>query len=408
MKTFRLSRLYRFTRCLWQMESAQYSQQYESPLLKLLLNDIESRGPITVAQYMQRALTCPSLGYYVRDREHFGEKGDFITSPEFSQLLGEMLAVWCIHEVLQLAHDGSFNLVELGPGSGLLMSDMLRTFSHFEMTSRLSVHMVEISPALVRRQKELLCGPLDGKTMFGQPIFWHNSVDDVPDGFSFFIAHEFFDAMPVHKFKKVENVWREVLVDKGEGDELRFCLAPGVTPSQSAYLDDTLPADACDWEVSPASAVVMQSLAKKITSFGGAALVVDYGQDGNGGDTLRAYSSHKQVDPLSNPGFCDLTADVDFNYLRQQVNNEVYTIGPISQRNFLLNMGMVFRLERLLHRAKTKEQRDFLRASYDYLIDPSKMGSRFKVFAMFPKVLRKYLDVKPPAGFEGPMSSQTR
>ncbi|KHJ46553.1 hypothetical protein D918_02867 [Trichuris suis] len=390
------------------MESAQCSQQCDSPLLKLLLNEIESRGPITVAQYMQRALTCPGLGYYVRDREHFGDKGDFITSPEVSQLLGEMLALWCIHEVSELAHGGPFSVVELGPGSGKLMLDMLRTFSQFELTSRLSVHMVEISPTLVRRQKELLCGQLDGRTLFGQPIFWHGSVDDVPNGFSFFVAHEFFDAMPVHKFKKVGNLWREVLVDKGEGDKLRFCLAPEVTPSQSAYLDNTLTADACDWEVSPASAIVMQSLVKKITSFGGAAIVVDYGQDGNGGDTLRAYSSHKQVDPLSNPGFCDLTADVDFNYLRQQVSDAAYTIGPISQREFLLNMGMVFRLERLLQRAKTKEQRDFLKASYDYLIDPAKMGSRFKMFAVFPKVLQKYLDIKPPAGFERPTVSQTR
>uniref|UniRef100_A0A5S6QTD2 Protein arginine methyltransferase NDUFAF7 n=1 Tax=Trichuris muris TaxID=70415 RepID=A0A5S6QTD2_TRIMR len=343
--------------------------------LRRFASEIESRGPITVAQYMQLALTCPGLGYYVRDREQFGDKGDFVTSPEVSQMLGEMLALWCIHEVTELAHDGPLNLVELGPGSGKLMLDMLRTISRFDMAKRLSIHMVEISPHLVRRQRELLCHQLEGTTAYGQPIFWHSSVDDVPDGFSLIVAHEFFDAMPVHKFRKVEVGWREVLVDKGAGCSLRFCLAPSITPSQRAFLDDELTGDARDWEVSPASAVIMQNLLKKITSFGGAVMVVDYGYDGNGGDTLRAYRSHEQVDPLSNPGFCDLTADVDFSYLKKQASSAACTVGPISQREFLLNMGIQHRLERLLKVSTTKEQRDFLEASYDYL-GPAKILGR--------------------------------
>lgn len=53
-------------------------------------------GPLTVAEFMHDALTHPTHGYYTAKDDVFGSRGDFITSPDISQLFGEAIGIWAV------------------------------------------------------------------------------------------------------------------------------------------------------------------------------------------------------------------------------------------------------------------------------------------------------------------------
>lgn len=80
---------------------------------------------------MRLCLTSPDGGYYTsqgdNSTEVFGRKGDFITSPEISQIFGELLGIWMVAEWMAQGRKRSgVQLIEVGPGKGTLMDDMLR------------------------------------------------------------------------------------------------------------------------------------------------------------------------------------------------------------------------------------------------------------------------------------------
>ena len=86
---------------------------------------IESEGPIAVSRYMALALGHPHYGYYMT-RDPFGAAGDFVTAPEVSQMFGELIGIWCAEVWRAMGEPDPVHLVELGPGRGTLMSDLLR------------------------------------------------------------------------------------------------------------------------------------------------------------------------------------------------------------------------------------------------------------------------------------------
>lgn len=113
---------------------------------------------------------------------------------------------------------------------------------------------------------------------------------------------------------------------------------------------------------------------------------------------MQAFKKHQLHDPLSDPGTADLTADVDFSFLREIMQQKMVTLGPVDQGEFLERLGIKTRLDMLLKHAK-EEQKEQLVSGYHMIVDKDKMGSRFKCFAAFPLVLKEYLEKYPVAGF---------
>uniref|UniRef100_A0A804QTJ8 Protein arginine methyltransferase NDUFAF7 n=1 Tax=Zea mays TaxID=4577 RepID=A0A804QTJ8_MAIZE len=212
----------------------------ESELVKHIKSIIKFRsGPISIAEYMEEVLTNPQSGFYI-NRDVFGESGDFITSPEVSQMFGEMIGVWAMCLWEQMGKPAKVNLIELGPGRGTLLADLLRGSAKFaNFTKALSINLVECSPTLQKIQYNTLkCEDEhvgDGKRtvskICGAPVCWHASLEQVPSGSpTIIIAHEFYDALPIHQFQKASRGWCEKMVDIAE-DSFLFNL-----PRQALWL----------------------------------------------------------------------------------------------------------------------------------------------------------------------------
>ena len=160
-------------------------------------------GPMTVAQFMGFCLADPEVGYYLTQHP-FGRHGDFITAPEVSQMFGELLGAWCAHCYHSAGRPDVCNIVELGPGRGTLMADLMRSAgADHGFAQSIAVHLVEISPALRQQQAQ---------TLDGLDVQWHDDVRTLPAGFTLIVANEFFDALPIQQFVYRQSHWHERLV----------------------------------------------------------------------------------------------------------------------------------------------------------------------------------------------------
>ncbi|KAI8923796.1 S-adenosyl-L-methionine-dependent methyltransferase, partial [Entophlyctis helioformis] len=391
-----------------------------SPLCDHLTDAIKVIGPMSVAQYMRQALTHPMGGYYMR--------GDVFGS-RISQMFGELLAVWFIHHWQTLAVSAPsgiasaqsqaaalppFRLVELGPGRGTLMQDMLRTMGRLTSIAGnavRSVHLVEAAAgagcAIVadsRTSDDGVGVPMHTTTPAGVTVYWHDTLDDVPaDSYTFMVAHEFFDALPVYKFEYTDKGWREIMVDMDTDPttphHFRFVRAPTHTKASITMTPSASPASPASTTQAPPTPPtpptpvpgtlmsVTRSMAERIAATGGAALVIDYGVNDTVRDSLRGIRGHRFVHPLAAVGECDLSADVDFVAVAGAARDIAFPHGPVTQGAFLTRMGINARAMALLknlgeHSDKDDERRNDIVSAYERLVSPLEMGTTYKFLAI--------------------------
>lgn len=324
---------------------------------------IRTHGAITVAEYMQR---CNA--HYYATRDPLGAKGDFTTSPEISQIFGELIGAWMAN-VWQEKQWREVILCESGSGRGTLMNDALRaTKAVAGFHDALTIRLIETSPPLQKQQQEML-------THTGLPITWHATLDDLPPLPLLFIANEFFDALPTEQYiaSGMKEVQRKIIYT-----------ANGFAWEQEGKVVR---------ETSPTSLAITAQIATHIAKFGGAALIIDYGHDGKvQGDTLQAVKAHNYANILENPGEADLTTHVDFGALaRAGQNAGAYSHGPLEQGTFLKRLGAELRATALCKSA-TAAQQEAILAGLERLVAPHQMGALFKVFAITSSL-------EAPAGF---------
>jgi SAM-dependent MidA family methyltransferase len=338
-----------------------------------LLARIARSGPMPVADYMAECLFDPEAGYYAT-RDPLGAAGDFITAPEISQMFGELVGLWLAQTWMDQGAPSPFLLVELGPGRGSLMRDILRATAAVPgFHGALRLHLVEASPVLRAAQKATLAA--------AAPSF-HDSLATLPEAPLFLVANEFFDALPIRQFQRgAADGWHERMIGAAEG-ELIWGLGPATAPAALAARRASVKPGQIVETCAPGEAIAAE-IGRRIAGQGGAALIVDYGDAESLGDTFQALERHRPVDPLARPGAADLTAHVAFGPLARAAD-PARASALTTQGVFLERLGITARAQALARNLTGAALENHI-AAHRRLTHPDEMGHLFKTLALTPR-----------------------
>jgi len=329
--------------------------------------------------------------HYYGAQDSIGGAGDFITAPEISQMFGEVLGAWVISRWQQMGRPAPFQLIELGPGKGTLMADMLRVLrQHPDIYSAAHIHLMETSPKLRAAQKKSLKD-------FAPPIMWQHDFQNIPAAPFILIANEFLDALPIKQMIYTVEGWHERgVILKNEKLEWATALLQEWQPDIPLHLRAPVPGNIL--EVSPVMITVMNAITKRLQNQPGSALVIDYGYTvPDYGDTFQAVREHQYADPLSAPGEQDLTTHVNFSALENLAHqSDLQISGPTGQGDFLARIGMQLRAENLLAQCDDPADKLEIIEAVHRLTHSAEMGTLFKVICLSSPQL------PPPEGFYAP------
>lgn len=289
----------------------------------------ETENVQTFERFMQRCLHDPVRGYYARNIQSIGSRGDFTTAPQLSKAPAAAIAAWAARE---LKENGCRDLIEVGPGLGTLA---LQVFHELPLLSRFrtKLHLVESSPALAAHQKETL----------GKRASFHTNLPDALaacSGNAVIYSNELVDAFPVRPFEKTQAGWQEIAVDLSQQQTREILLPPAELPPSSIFklkhpvgqrveIHDSYRLWLVSW----------LALWKK-----GSMLTIDYGDTAEKlyfrqpKGSLRAYLLHQRLvgDAIyANPGMQDITSDVNFTDLEEWPETELQSGGVLDFSDFI-------------------------------------------------------------------------
>ncbi len=303
---------------------------------------IRNKGPVTFAEFMDMALYWPGLGYYMTERIPFGPGGDFYTSGHLSPVFGWMLALQIDEMRAMLGNPDDFCIIEIGPGRGFIAEGILQySLEHLKWSENWKYILVEKNPALLRHQREYL-------KRFQNHLLWYSSIEEAGVDRAVVIANEVFDALPVHLVQYKGDRFQEVYVGLKD-NELHEELGPLSSPEIAEYINQYyLPSiEGYRTEIPLKSKALLEKI---FSSFNEVFLIViDYGWSGHEyydeertQGTLLCYRGHTARDnPYEAPGEQDITAHVNFSYLKDLAEEMgIKNIGFVQQGTFLVSLGI--------------------------------------------------------------------
>ena len=336
-------------------------------------------GGLAFDRFMEAALYAPGLGYYAAGARKFGSEGDFVTAPEIGSLFGQCVGQQVAGIFEELGHGV---LLEVGPGTGRLMVDVLEVLTILGALPD-AVLLLETSPELRERQHALLRRRLPD---YVARVTWLSEWPS--DGFEgVVLANEVLDAMPVKRFRVAAG---QPLVAHvvHEASGFSWDWHDTDTGSATRLIERYALPDDYTTEVNERAPAWIRDLGQRLHR--GVLLVIDYGFPGHeyyhpdrrDGTLMCHYRHHAHGDPFSYPGLQDITAHVDFSALAEAgVESGLRVAGFSSQAGFLLSLGLLERAEAMSDAMAAARQ-------VKYLTLPSEMGELFKVMALSRGVKR--------------------
>ncbi len=330
---------------------------------------------LPVDKFFKNVLYDKKFGYY-NSKVPFGRTGDFITSPKVSNLFSEVIAIWMVACWESFGKPKNFNIVELGPGDGSLASILLKSFKRFpNFNSIKKLFLFEESSYLRKIQK---------RKIINKDVKWINNFSQIKKGPVIFFGNEFFDAIPIKQFKKINNnlFEKNYFLNK----DCKICeIFKTASPHNIKIIESYKTLKKLKFiEFPKLGFKELKKISKKITQLQGCILMIDYGYlNPNNQNTLQSVMKHKKNNLLNNLGKADVTAHVNFSLLNEFfVKNGLKIKDVISQKNFLENMGILERAEIVSRNLKFTEQSDlYLRIKR--LLSPGYMGDLFKVILAY-------------------------
>ncbi|PPR45115.1 MAG: hypothetical protein CFH18_00528 [Alphaproteobacteria bacterium MarineAlpha5_Bin8] len=339
---------------------------------KKIINEIsKSNRGISIEKYINICL-FDTEGYY-NNVNPLGKSGDFITAPEISQLFGEIIGLY-IYNIWKEKFNNNFNLIELGPGKGSLLLDILRITKGFsKFKENLNIYLIEINKTLINKQKKnILFNKLDL-----QKFQWNSNISNIEKKNSIIIANEFFDCFPVRHFVKRNNKWKEKVINYNEDEKKFYYQFEDIDDDKTIIkLSNYSTNDIA--EISNQSEEYFESICKFISKIQGVFIIIDYGYyDFPGHFTLQAILNHKYSNLLDNPGKQDISSLVNFKSFIKIAKNYDLSVEYLNQKEFLENHGIVKRKESL-KKVANEETKIEIENAFSRLLNEKNMGSDFK------------------------------
>ena len=304
---------------------------------KIIKKNIKSYGTISIEEYMTIALYHPKYGYYSKSNI-IGKKGDFITSPEISQVFGELIATWLIFNSSNF-FKYNFNFLELGPGRAVLIQDILRTIKSLDtkLYNKLQhIYFLEKSKAFRSHLKRIKKSKI---------ILDINQIEKKE---TFILANEFFDAIPVNQYIKIGKFWHERRVYLDGRSKFSFIVSKSPVTKKIPF--PSTAKEGFIFEYSNYTNLLLSQIFKTINNYGGVFLIIDYAKSFDyGKDTLSFIYKHTHVNPFYCPGSTDISYKPDFNVIKSLAKQDnCKVLGHFFQNFFLTKIGIEIRFEKLI------------------------------------------------------------